>query len=116
MSVFELMHTSKGLAGFYLPSVIGKKFVSLREIVRLEGRRNYTLFILKCGKEVMVSRTIGLFEMSLPSSFVRVTRGCIINLDYLATAETGVYQLKDGFKVVAARRRIKQLDAISVAA
>lgn len=45
MKVDKLAFTQKGVAGLRLPCIGGKIFVPLSEIVRLEGRRNYTFIV-----------------------------------------------------------------------
>jgi two-component system LytT family response regulator len=116
MTTLELSQMPNGLVGLRLPTLTGRVFVPLREIIRLEGQRNYTLFVLNNGKEILVAKTIGLFEEILPTTFVRVRRGCIINLSYLNGMKEGRFYLKDGFEVPVSRRRVKQFEAVRQAA
>lgn len=108
MKVYQLAYTKKGVVGLRLPSIGGKLFVPLNEIVRLESRRNYTLIVLKTHTPMLVAKTLGLFESELPSTFVRIRRGCIINLVHASVGNDGYIRQKDGFQATVARRRAKQ--------
>jgi DNA-binding LytR/AlgR family response regulator len=112
MAALKLTQTPNGVIGLHLPTLMGKVFVPLREIVRLEGQRNYTLFVLNNGKPILVAKTLGIFDELLPVNFVRVSRGCMINLSYLSPLKGGGLRLKDGYEVPISRRRIKQLAEI----
>lgn len=112
MTALKLTQTPNGIIGLHLPTLMGKAFVPLREIVRLEGQRNYTLFVLNNGKPILVAKTLGLFDELLPVNFVRVSRGCMINLSYLSPLKEGCLRLKDGYEVAVSRRRVKQLAEI----
>ena len=116
MTTLELTQMPNGLVGLRLPTLMGRVFVPLRDIVRLEGQRNYTLFVLNNGQQILVAKTLRLFEELLPPTFVRVRRGCIINLSYLNGIKGGKFYLKDGFEVPISRRRCKQFESIQQAA
>ena len=108
MKVYELAFTKKGVAGLRLPCTGGKVFVPLSEIVRLEGRRNYTLIVINAHPPMLVAKTLGLFETELSNSFVRIRRGCIVNLHHASVGNDGFVRQKDGFTAPVARRRAKQ--------
>ncbi|MFN4145539.1 MAG: LytTR family transcriptional regulator DNA-binding domain-containing protein [Runella sp.] len=110
-----LFYNSNHLPGFRLPTYTGKIFVSFREIIRLEGRRNYTLFVLTHGRKVLVSRTLSCFGQMLTENFVRIRRGCIINLDFVVSANEKECKFKDGVVVSIARRRTKIWNELSAA-
>ncbi|MEI7585246.1 LytTR family DNA-binding domain-containing protein [Runella sp.] len=112
MTTFKLIQTPNGVIGLYLPTLMGKLFVPLREIIRLEGQRNYTLFVLNNGKPILVAKTLGFFEELLPVNFVRVSRGSVINLSYVIPFNGGNIRLKDGYEIPVSRRRIKHLEAV----
>jgi two-component system, LytTR family, response regulator len=73
-------------------SLLGKKYllfpdqsktilVLVKDIVRLEGVRNYTLIHLKNGSTMLSSRTLKVYQTVLSSvGFVRVHRAHLINL------------------------------------
>lgn len=95
-----------------LPTYAGWVQVPISEIVRLEGLRNYTVFVLSNGQRLTYSKTISTFEDYLPLPFVRTHKSCIINLRYLAgrwqRGEKGVL-MNDGFMVCVSRRRMRQV-------
>ncbi|WP_051210937.1 LytR/AlgR family response regulator transcription factor [Runella zeae] len=116
MKTLILIETSNGVVGIRLPMNSYKVFVPLQEIVRLEGERNYTWVVLKNGKRILISKTLKLFENVLPTPFLRVSRGCMINLLYVVPCKNRIFKLTDGFKVPVSRRRVKVLEALREAA
>jgi DNA-binding LytR/AlgR family response regulator len=62
-----------------------KNFLDLNDIVYLKSAKNYTIFKLKNGKEIISSKTLGIFEEELKgvSNFVRPHRSYIVNFDYV---------------------------------
>lgn len=116
MTALQLQRTPNGLEGIRLPLNSYKTFVPLSDIIRLEGQRNYTLFVLKSGHRILVSKTIKVYEELLPADFIRVNRGCIINITYVDFTFNGNFRLKDGYKIPVSRRNIKRLEALRPAA
>lgn len=112
MTVLHLLRTPNGLEGIRLPLNSYKIFVPLRDIMRLEGQRNYTLFVLKNGQQILVSKTIRFYEELFPANFMRVNRGCIINIAYLDRSLNEQFRLKDGYEIPVSRRKIKHLEAL----
>ena len=94
-----------------LTDVHFKRNVLLSNIIRLEGERNYTRFVLSNGQQIVTSRTLLSYERILPQSFVRTHKNCIINLLYFKStnAANTSLRLSDGCHVLVARRRIAQL-------
>ncbi|GAB3176298.1 LytR/AlgR family response regulator transcription factor [Telluribacter humicola] len=80
------------------------------DIVRLEGEGNYTVFTLVGGKQCITSRTLRFYEELLPNSFVRIHKGCIINIAFLAKLciSERMALLTDGSSIGIARRRWPQ--------
>lgn len=61
-----------------------KKQIIVRDVVMLEGEGNYTYFHLKCGKKILLSKTMKEFcELFEQNDFVRITKSYLINLNYL---------------------------------
>ncbi len=59
----------------------GFKVIALEDIIRLEGDRNYTHFVLSENKKITTSKTIGEYEELLTShGFFRVHQSTIVNL------------------------------------
>lgn len=91
-----------------LPTFLGRVKVPISNIVRLEGCRNYTIFILVNGQRVTYSKTISLFEDELSYPFIRIHKSCIINLEHLREHwEQGKkeFLMTDGQSVSVSRRR-----------
>jgi DNA-binding LytR/AlgR family response regulator len=66
--------------------VAGKRnMIQLGDILYLKSAKNYTIFKLKDGREIISSKTLRIFEEELLeiSNFVRPHRSYIINLEYV---------------------------------
>ncbi len=66
--------------------VAGKRnMIKLNDILYLRSAKNYTIFKLKDGREIISSKTLKIFEEELQGivNFVRPHRSYIINLDYV---------------------------------
>jgi DNA-binding LytR/AlgR family response regulator len=87
--------------------------VFLEDIIYLESQANYTIFYLKNGKNIINSRTMGIFENVLEhESFFRVHRSFIVNLNYIDRVNIikhtcGTITLINGREVILSRRKIK---------
>jgi LytTr DNA-binding domain len=81
------------------------------QVLRLDGSLNYTVFTLTDGRKHISTKTIGVYDQCLPEGFVRVDKGCIINLAFLAefSKKNKTVYLTDGSHSKVARRRVKQL-------
>ena len=89
--------TSKTVA---LPEINGFAIINDEDIVRCEGKRNYTRIIFKDSSEKIVSRTLLEFEHLLaPLGFVRIHRSHLVNFQnvvrYIKSAG-GMVELKTG--------------------
>jgi two-component system LytT family response regulator len=83
-----------------LPEFNGFAIVNVEDIVRCEGKRNYTRIIFKEAPEKIVSRTLLEFEHLLsPQGFVRIHRSHLVNIlnvvRYLKS-DGGMVELKTG--------------------
>jgi two-component system LytT family response regulator len=90
-------NTNKTIA---LPETNGFAIVRVEQIIRCEGKRNYTRIIFKDNPEKVVSRTLLEFEHLLaPLGFVRIHRSHLVNIynvvRYLKT-DGGMVELKTG--------------------
>jgi len=89
--------TSKTVA---LPEINGFAIINADDIIRCEGKRNYTRIIFKDTSEKIVSRTLLEFEHLLaPLGFVRIHRSHLVNFQnvvrYIKSAG-GMVELKTG--------------------
>jgi two-component system LytT family response regulator len=86
-----------------LPEINGFAIVNVEDIVRCEGKRNYTRIIFNSAPEKVVSRTLLEFEHLLaPLGFVRIHRSHLVNIlnvvRYLKS-DGGMVELKTGEKL-----------------
>jgi two-component system, LytTR family, response regulator len=89
--------TSKTIA---LPESNGFAIIKVEDIIRCEGKRNYTRIIFKEGSEKVVSRTLLEFENLLtPLGFIRIHRSHLVNLLNVVRyikSNGGMVELKTG--------------------
>jgi two-component system LytT family response regulator len=92
--------TSEGVF-FYLPS----------EIIRCEGESNYTRFIFKEGKPLMVSHTLKDYDSILSDyGFVRVHKSHLVNMKFVSGIDRdGFLRLQNGDEVPVSRRRKEEV-------
>lgn len=86
-----------------LPEPNGFAIIRVEDIIRCEGKRNYTRIIFKEGSEKIVSRTLLEFEHLLtPLGFIRIHRSHLVNIfnvvRYIKT-DGGMVELKTGEKL-----------------
>jgi two-component system LytT family response regulator len=81
------------------------------QLVRLQSDRNYTLIFLADGRQLLASKTLGSFEKKLPSSFLRVHRSHLINLDCISHLDRVRHSciLKDGQSIRVSNKHFKQV-------
>jgi len=90
-------------------NVEGFVVLSIDEILRLEGDRNYTHFILKTGKKVTTSKSLGEYETMLNGhGFYRVHQSTIVSLRHIIAfkkADDGYVEMSDGIIVKVSRSK-----------
>ena len=83
-----------------LPEINGFAIVNVEDIIRCEGKRNYTRIIFKVASEKLVSRTLLEFEHLLtPLGFVRIHRSHLVNIQNVVRylkSDGGMVELKSG--------------------
>jgi DNA-binding LytR/AlgR family response regulator len=84
------------------------------EVLRMEGQRNYTVFVLTHGQRFTSTRSLCVYEPHLPEYLVRVHKRTVINRAYIKTCHrpTKTFTLSDGTIVQAARRRWGEIKAL----
>lgn len=86
-----------------LPILGGMQYFQLSDIIRLQSQSNYTYFYLAGQKEVLVSKTLKDFDVSLASQgFFRVHQSHMVNMDHVVQyhkADGGYIILSDGSTV-----------------
>lgn len=85
--------------------------ILVKDIVFLEGVRNYTLFHLRDGERFISTRTLKKYEEELAiQGFHRIHKSYVINLNHLTSydKEEGSYViLRNEMKIMVARRKQK---------
>ena len=86
-----------------------KKQIIVRDVIMLEGEGNYTYFHLKCGKKILLSKTMKEYcELFEQNDFVRITKSYLINLNYLKEVEKFgemTVIMQSGQRIEISRRR-----------
>lgn len=79
----------------------------LKDILRIEGERNYSYIILTNGKKRLASKTLGEFEEILSDKgFYRSHKSHIVNGLHIASVpRSGVILLSNGVEIPVARRK-----------
>lgn len=96
----------------YLPSQEGGIKMILKEIVKIEGDRNYSIFHLAKGKTKISSKTLGHFENILEGKgFFRCHRSFIINYRHIVRMQKESFLLKDTSEIPISRRRKRETKA-----
>ena len=90
----------KNLETVALPEPNGFAIIKVEDIIRCEGKRNYTRIIFKEGKEKVISRTLLEFEHLLsPLGFIRIHRSHLVNIFNVVRyikSDGGMVELKTG--------------------
>lgn len=90
-------------------NVEGFQVVKINTIIRLEGDRNYTHFIVEEGKKITTSKNIGEYEELLNDyGFFRVHQSTIISLRHVTAyqkGDGGRVEMTDGETVKVSRYR-----------
>ena len=92
--------------------IFQKKKIPLKEIVMLEADANYTCLHLVNGKNVMISRTMKLFDKLLEKyAFTRIHRSYIINESHLKSydADKECLMMSNNMEATISRRKKKML-------
>jgi two-component system LytT family response regulator len=103
----------RGSQRIALPYLNRTIFISVDDLLCLQGEGNYTFLYTRDRKRYLVSKTLKEFEKTLDSAlFVRIHKSYIINLAYTQrTVFTKVRQLRlaDGRTIDISRRRLKEI-------
>lgn len=86
-----------------------KSYIPISYIMLLKGKANYTIFILRDGREKVVAHTLKYFESFLETyGFQRVHRASMINPNYVKNYDelTSIITMDNQMSVQISRRRI----------
>lgn len=96
-----------------LPTSDGLIFIQVSDVIRCESDDNYTNFILRDGKKILVSRTIKEFEELLADfNFFRIHQSYLINMEEVVKFvrdEGGYIVMSDNSKIPISRRKKEEL-------
>jgi two-component system, LytTR family, response regulator len=106
-----ILHTTPGATAVAIPTCRGLVLVPLNEIIRIEGRSNYSR-IYFAGKiyPLTVARVLKWFEAELPpGSFIRPHRTHLVNAGFVKTVHREGKQnwllLHNGEHIAVSRRK-----------
>lgn len=90
----------------FLPTQEGGMKMVLRDIIKIEGDRNYSTFYLVNGRTKISSKTLGYFEEVLQGKgFFRCHRSFIVNHHHIESLQKDTILLKDKSSLPISRRR-----------
>jgi len=85
------------------------EFIEVASIIRCESDSNYTIFFLKNGEKILISKTLKEYdELLSPYGFLRVHQSHLINLKEIkcfVKTDGGYIKMKDGSSVSISRQR-----------
>lgn len=87
-----------------LPSQQDISYIQIKNIIRIEGARNYTTFYLTNGKEMTASKNIGYYDSLFTRfNFMKIHRSHIVNLYHINRfIRDGYAEMINGDKVQCA--------------
>jgi DNA-binding LytR/AlgR family response regulator len=91
-----------------------KKKIHLEEIIRIEGDANYSHLVLNSGKRIILARTLKSYEKDLTLPFLRVSKSCMVNINYLneKPISDSKIMMIDGKEIHVSRRRVERVSSI----
>ncbi len=85
------------------------EFVEVSNIIRCQADGNYTIFYLKNGEKLLISKTLKEYdELLTPFNFMRVHQSHLLNLDEIKSfvkIDGGYILMKDGSNITISRQR-----------
>ncbi|MBL0339885.1 MAG: response regulator transcription factor [Bacteroidetes bacterium] len=89
----------------------GMQFLTINEIIRLEGDRNYTNFVLTNNRKILSSKTLKEYEEILvEKGFLRVHKSHLVNRSFISSiSNDGNLNLKDDSLIEVSRRRMAEI-------
>ncbi len=99
----------KNVTKLTLPNGQGYRLVDIEDIIHIEADSNYSIFHLKNGEKITVSKVLKDYEEILPEErFVRIHKSSIVNLRYVNEYNNKnglVLSLTNGESIIVSRRR-----------
>ena len=92
-----------------IPNIEGFEVLKIEDIIRCEGERNYTNFVLSNGKKILVSKTMKEYEELLSEhGFFRIHQSTLVNLHHVKKyfkGDGGKVEMSDGITLQVSRQR-----------
>jgi len=92
-----------------IPTISGFEVVNIQDLVRCEGERNYTSFMLTDGSKFLTSKTLKKYdEMLTPHGFFRIHKSHLINLQHVkrfVKTDGGSVEMSDGSSLLISREK-----------
>lgn len=92
-----------------IPTSKGAEFIDIREVVRIEADRSYSMIYLLNGRRLMVSRCLNEYDNLLNErNFFRIHNSHLINMEQVKTyvrGDGGYIEMNDTSVVPIARQR-----------
>jgi two-component system, LytTR family, response regulator len=86
-----------------------KTSIIIRDVMMLEGEGNYTYVHLRCGKKILLSKTLKEFcELFQQNDFARIRKSYLVNLNYLKEVDfcgDVTVTMQTGQRIEISRRR-----------
>jgi two-component system, LytTR family, response regulator len=100
-----------------IPTSKGSEFIDIKDIVRIEADRSYSIIYISNGRRLMVSRCLNEYDTMLcDRNFFRIHNSHLINLEQVkiyVRGDGGYIEMNDSSVVPIARLRKESfLDAI----
>ena len=94
-----------------LPTKEGVHYLQPADIIRCEAVGNYTKFFVDGGKNYLISKTLGEYDLLLtPQHFIRTHKSHLVNKKFISFIDhDGFAVLKDKSKVEVSRRRKEEV-------
>ncbi len=94
-----------------LPTKEGVHYLQPGDIIRCEAVGNYTKFFVENGKNYLISRTLGEYDVLLtPQQFIRTHKSHLVNKKFISFIDhDGFAVLKDKTRVEVSRRRKEEV-------
>lgn len=88
-----------------------RTYVPPELIVMIQADINYSLIYLSDGNKVIVSTCLKKLEnrFAIVSSFARVHKSFLVNLDFFKSYNEGRFLLENGLTCIVSRRKFKAL-------
>ncbi|TVR39279.1 MAG: DNA-binding response regulator [Cryomorphaceae bacterium] len=106
--LIENYGSDRKISKLVISNMEGFRVVDIEEIIRLEGDRNYTNFILRDGKRILATKTLGDYEQLLNEfGFFRIHQSTVVNLRHVTAfhRSDNMVEMVDGTQHAVSRLR-----------